>query len=149
MWIVDPSLSMLDPESRTVYVVGGLFLVLMVIGVFLSWKIRKSHQAENDNPDGKNTDSPMDQSMSTLGTSQPPPPPIQQKVNNNYNNQPQSQLSQSSHHHQPHQQQQPAMTMVQHQYQNMHPSSSASFVHQMVRGPPQIMNNPGIPGSFQ
>lgn len=148
MWIVDPSLSMLDPESRTVYVVGGLFLVLMVIGVFLSWKIRKWNQAENENTDGKNTDSPMDQSMTTLG--QPPPPPIQQKVNNNYNNQPQSQqLSQSLHHQQQQHQQQPAMTMVQHQYQSMHPSSSASFVHQMVRGPPQIMNNPGIPGSFQ
>ena len=134
MWIVDPSLSMLDPESRTVYAVGGLFLILMVIGVFLSWQIRKWNQAQNDGDGNKITDSPLDQSMSTLG----PPPPIQQKVNNNYN----QQSSQQPQHHQP------AMTMVQQQYQSMHPSSSASFVHQMVRGPPPIMN-PGVPGSFQ
>lgn len=133
---MSPSHSVLDPESRTVYVVGGLFLILMAIGIFLSWQIRRASIAANAAANGtKNTDSPGmgDQSMSTLSPN--PPPPIhhqQQKVNNNYN-QPQ------------HQQQ--AMTMVQHQYQSMHPSSSAQFVHQMVRGPP-IMNQ-GIPGSYQ
>lgn len=41
LWGVKPEFLILDPESRTVYAVSGLFLILMVIGIVLSWQIRK------------------------------------------------------------------------------------------------------------
>lgn len=44
LWLFQPESSPLDPESRTVYAVSSLFLVLMVVGVFLSWQIRRAAQ---------------------------------------------------------------------------------------------------------
>lgn len=41
LWGFKPEILILDPESRTAYAVSGIFLVLMVIGVVLSWQIRK------------------------------------------------------------------------------------------------------------
>ena len=41
LWGVKPELNVLDPESRTVYCVCGLFLILSVIGIVLSWQIRR------------------------------------------------------------------------------------------------------------
>lgn len=41
LWAVNSDILVLDPESRTVYAVSGLFLVLMVVGVVLSWNIRR------------------------------------------------------------------------------------------------------------
>ena len=75
LWGVKPEFLVLDPESRTVYFVCGLFLVLMVIGVVLSWQIR-AYTADSDHQEEAAASPPLEQMTSV----------IHQKVNNNQPN---------------------------------------------------------------
>ncbi|KAI1280636.1 hypothetical protein HDE_13581 [Halotydeus destructor] len=42
LWLFDSEYVILDPESRTVYIVCCLFIILMVTGIILSWQIRRT-----------------------------------------------------------------------------------------------------------
>lgn len=50
LWAFQPETSVLDPESRTVYVVSGLFLILMVVGLVMSWQIRRANMPVDSSP---------------------------------------------------------------------------------------------------
>jgi hypothetical protein len=75
LWGVKPEFLVLDPESRTVYVVCGLFLILMVIGVALSWQIRSRNiLACQDLPSPTLEQSSSSQVTShKMNNNQPPP----------------------------------------------------------------------------
>lgn len=67
LWGVKPEFLVLDPESRTVYAVCGLFLILMVIGVVLSWQIRSrsrlARQEQANSPTMEQTTTATHQKM--------------------------------------------------------------------------------------
>lgn len=46
MWAIRPEDSVLDPDSNTVYILGGVFVVVMVFALFLAYQEKEKNSAQ-------------------------------------------------------------------------------------------------------
>lgn len=141
LWFVTPEFQLLDPESRTVYAVCGLFVILMIIGFVLSWQIRRQSLAArnrassssalhfNNSTGDANVNSNSNQvsAASSPIHSLPPPPPIHR--HGQQQQQQQQHLQQSSHLHHSHPPQQQLIISTSGSHSIHRPQVTTTSIH--------------------